>query len=107
VFETVILLAIAHAQMYQRITDVSAYFDYLRVADTIDFPEVGRPWHHWQITVNAASDNQSAANAVANILLSHRQNLVWLIYKLLVFTNSWPKYLGAAYTRENTVYRDN
>jgi hypothetical protein len=36
------------------------------------FPEVGRPWHHWQITVNAASDHQSAANAIANILLSHR-----------------------------------
>jgi hypothetical protein len=36
------------------------------------FPEVGRPWHHWQITVNAASDNQSAANAIANILISHR-----------------------------------
>jgi hypothetical protein len=36
------------------------------------FPEVGRPLHHWQITVNAASDNQSAANAIANILLSHR-----------------------------------
>jgi hypothetical protein len=35
------------------------------------FPEVGRPWHHWQITVNAASDKQSAANAIANILLSH------------------------------------
>jgi hypothetical protein len=35
------------------------------------FPEVGRPWHHWQITVNAATDNQSAANAIANILLSH------------------------------------
>jgi hypothetical protein len=34
--------------------------------------EVGRPWHHWQITVNAASDNQSAANAITNILLSHR-----------------------------------
>jgi hypothetical protein len=36
------------------------------------FPEVGRPWHHWQMIVNAASDNQSAANAIANILLSHR-----------------------------------
>jgi hypothetical protein len=36
------------------------------------FPEVRRLWHHWQITVNAASDNQSAANAIANILLSHR-----------------------------------
>jgi hypothetical protein len=33
------------------------------------FPEVGRLW---QITVKAASDNQSATNAIANILLSHR-----------------------------------
>jgi hypothetical protein len=31
------------------------------------FPEVGRPWHYWQITANAASDNQSAVNAIANI----------------------------------------
>jgi hypothetical protein len=36
VFETVILQAIAHAQMRQRITGVSAYFDHMRVADTID-----------------------------------------------------------------------
>jgi hypothetical protein len=36
VFETVILQAIAHAPMRQRITSVSAYFDYMRVADTID-----------------------------------------------------------------------
>jgi hypothetical protein len=43
VFETVILQAIAHTQMRQRITGVSAYFDYMRVANTIDFPEVGRP----------------------------------------------------------------
>jgi hypothetical protein len=35
------------------------------------FPEVGRPRHHWQITVDAASDNQSAANAIENILLSN------------------------------------
>jgi hypothetical protein len=34
--------------------------------------EVGRPWRHWQITINAASDNQSAANAIGNIFLSHR-----------------------------------
>jgi hypothetical protein len=67
------------------------------------FPEVGRSWHHWQITINAASNNQSAANAVTNIVLSHRQNLVWLIYELLLFPNSWPKNLGAAYTRANTV----
>jgi hypothetical protein len=35
VFETVILQAIAHARMRQRITGVSAYFDYMRVTDTI------------------------------------------------------------------------
>jgi hypothetical protein len=36
VFETVILQAIAHARMRQRINGVSAYFDYMRVADIID-----------------------------------------------------------------------
>jgi hypothetical protein len=36
VFETVILQAIAHAQMRQHIIVVSAYFDSMRVADTID-----------------------------------------------------------------------
>jgi hypothetical protein len=36
VFEAVILQAIAHVRMRQRITSVSAYFDYMRVADTID-----------------------------------------------------------------------
>jgi hypothetical protein len=36
VFETVTLKAIVHARMRQRITGVSAYFDYIRVADTID-----------------------------------------------------------------------
>jgi hypothetical protein len=35
-FETVILQAIAHAQMCQCISGVSAYFDYMRVADTIE-----------------------------------------------------------------------
>jgi hypothetical protein len=35
-FETVILQAIAHAQMRQRFSGISAYFDYMRVADTID-----------------------------------------------------------------------
>jgi hypothetical protein len=35
VFET-ILQAVAHAQMRQRITGVSAYFDYMRAADIID-----------------------------------------------------------------------
>jgi hypothetical protein len=40
----------------------------------------------------------------ANILLSHRENLVRHIYELLLFPNSWPKNPGAAYTRANTVY---
>jgi hypothetical protein len=30
------LQAIAHARMHQRIIDVSAHFDYIRVADTVD-----------------------------------------------------------------------
>jgi hypothetical protein len=37
VYETVILQAIAHVQMRQRTSSASAYFDYMRVADTIDF----------------------------------------------------------------------
>jgi hypothetical protein len=36
VFETAILQAIAHARMRQRITGALAYFDYMRVANTID-----------------------------------------------------------------------
>jgi hypothetical protein len=36
VFETVILQAIAHAQMRQLTTGVSAYFDYMRVADAVN-----------------------------------------------------------------------
>jgi hypothetical protein len=36
VFETVILQTTEHARMRQRITGVSTYFDYMRVADTID-----------------------------------------------------------------------
>jgi hypothetical protein len=36
VFETVILQATGQARMRQRITGVSAYFDYMRVAYTID-----------------------------------------------------------------------
>jgi hypothetical protein len=36
VFETVILQATAHARMLQRITGVSAYFDYMRAADIFD-----------------------------------------------------------------------
>jgi hypothetical protein len=36
VFETVVSQAIAHALIPQRIIGISAYFDYMRVADTID-----------------------------------------------------------------------
>jgi hypothetical protein len=42
-FETVIMQAIACMKMRQCITGVLTYFDYMRVADTINFPEVGRP----------------------------------------------------------------
>jgi hypothetical protein len=82
VFETVILQAVARANVptYYRCIGIC----WLRESSRHHrFPKVGRPWHHWQITVNAASSNQSAANAIANILLSHRQNLVQLIYELL------------------------
>jgi hypothetical protein len=68
VFDTAILQAIAHAQIRQRIIGVLAYFNYMRVADTIDSLKL----EHRKITVNTASDNQSAANAIANILLSHK-----------------------------------
>jgi hypothetical protein len=36
VFEIVILQAIAHARMCQRMIGVLAYFDYMRIADTIN-----------------------------------------------------------------------
>jgi hypothetical protein len=36
------------------------------------FPEVERPWRHWQITVNAAGDNQNTTSAIGNLVLSHR-----------------------------------
>jgi hypothetical protein len=36
VVKTVILQAIAHTRRHQRITGISAYFDYMRVADAID-----------------------------------------------------------------------
>jgi hypothetical protein len=53
-----------HARMRQCITGVSVWRH--------RFPEVERQWHHWQIIVNAASDNWIAANTIANILLPHR-----------------------------------
>jgi hypothetical protein len=61
----------AHAQRHQHITSIVASFDYIRVADTID-SQMLEDWHHWQITVNVASDNQSAVNTVTNTLFSHR-----------------------------------
>jgi hypothetical protein len=36
VWDTIILQAIAHARMRQRIIGVPAYFDYMTVVDTID-----------------------------------------------------------------------
>jgi hypothetical protein len=71
----------AHAQRHQHITGIVASFDYIRVADTID-SQMLEDWHHWQITVNVASDNQRAVNTVTNTLFSHRSNLVWLIARM-------------------------
>jgi Rad3-related DNA helicase len=78
VFETVIFEAIAHARMRQRITGVSAYFDYMRLADTVDSQKSKDLTITDKLAVNAASDNQSAANAIPNISLSHSKNLVRL-----------------------------
>jgi hypothetical protein len=47
-----------------------AYFYYMKVADI--FPEDEILWHRCQITVNAASNNQSSMNAIANVLFSPR-----------------------------------
>jgi hypothetical protein len=73
VFETVILKVIAHARMHQRIYYRCIGMFWLHESSRRHrFPEVGRPWHYCQIIVNAAGDNQSATNSIANILLSHR-----------------------------------
>jgi hypothetical protein len=58
--------------MRQRITGVSAYFDYMRVADTIDSQKLEDRDITDKLDVNAASHNQSTANAIANISPSHR-----------------------------------
>jgi hypothetical protein len=50
---------------------MSAYFDHVRLADTIgSLKLVDRDVT--DIAVSAASHNQSTANAIANILLSHK-----------------------------------
>jgi hypothetical protein len=61
------------ASYYTR-ANALTYYRYIGTTPSIidRFPEVGRLWYHWKITENAASDNQSAANAIANISLSHR-----------------------------------
>jgi hypothetical protein len=79
-------LATAHMWRHQYITSISAFWLH-ESTQHHQFPEV-RSWHHWQITTNAASDNQSATNAITNILLSHRLNLLQLMYELLLFPNS-------------------
>jgi hypothetical protein len=61
-----------HTQMRQRISSVSAYVDYMRVADTIGSQKSEDRDITDKFTINAASDNQSAANAIGNIVLSHR-----------------------------------
>jgi hypothetical protein len=62
------------------------------------FQEVGRPWHHWQIT----------ENVVATTKVPRIQSQIFYFHpgKIkcgLLFPNSWPKNLCAAYTRANTV----
>jgi hypothetical protein len=69
------------------------------------FPYVRKPWHHWQIMVNAASNSQSAANAITYTLLSHRKKLVHIIYEILFIPNSSPKNLCLAYSRETRYIR--
>jgi hypothetical protein len=67
--------------IYYHGSDCSTYYWYINIFWLRDciwhshFPEVRRP-HHWQITVNAGSDKRSAANAIANILLSLSYNVV-------------------------------
>lgn len=53
--------------------------------------------------MNDASSKHNDVNAVANTSLSHRLNLVWLMYEILFITNSLPKNLGVAYTHRNMV----
>jgi hypothetical protein len=56
--------------MCQRFTSVSAHFDYMRVADTI-YSQKSEDRDITDKLLNVAGDNQSAANAITNILLSH------------------------------------
>jgi hypothetical protein len=53
--------------MHQRITGVLVYFDYMRVADTINSQKSEDRGNTRQITITAASNNQTAVNAIANI----------------------------------------
>jgi hypothetical protein len=61
----------AHMQRHQHITGISAYYECMRVASTVKSQKLEN-CDITDITVNAARDNQNAANAVAYILLSHR-----------------------------------
>jgi hypothetical protein len=74
VFETVILQATAHTWIRQRIVGSSAYFDYVRVADTINShkSEDRDIADKKKKNVKTAGDNQSAANAITNIFLPHK-----------------------------------
>jgi hypothetical protein len=58
--------------MRQRITGVSVYFDYMTVANTIVSQKSEDRDFTDKLPLNVASNNQSVANAIANILLSHR-----------------------------------
>jgi hypothetical protein len=93
--------AIEHAWSCQHVTSIWSFSLYENCCHC-QFPEVWRQQRPWQITVNGAGSNQSTTSTITDILLSHRQNLLWFVWEILFIPNSWPKNLSVAYV--NTVY---
>jgi hypothetical protein len=97
------LASFAHAWMCQLVAGESAYFDYMRVANTINSQKLEDHGITDKLPWMLPATTKVPRMQSKIFLLSHRWNLVWLIYELL-FPNTWPKNLGAAYTRANTVF---
>jgi hypothetical protein len=70
VVTTATLQAIPHARRHQRVTSTSAHFDCLRVANTTS-SQKSEDRDVTDITVNDASVNQSARNAIASSMRLH------------------------------------
>jgi hypothetical protein len=74
----------ANAPTYYRCTGI---FSLHKSSQHHQFPEVGRPWHIWRITGNAARDNQIAANAIANTFTQVKSSAAYIrvviIFKFL------------------------